>query len=516
MQINKKKKQSAVTVPVINKEGYEVVQDNLIRRFLLSSLALNTRRSRSFYHTDEESFQEFLGHTRETLAKDPLFAYAASVYLSRKGRRLAPVITLTEAVMAGEMDEQQRELLKRAMQPVFSDRPDKIFTSLAHFQNERGESFKSLPPFYKRCLSRTLSGFKPLTLKKFRAERRAVSLADAIKALRPKPVSQDMAEFYRAVIERRKEAKLEVTEHVTATLSSTCLTRQQKEKVICDSIETMPLKALILNIRQYAEMDNDVQQRLQKRFNSLLANFEDEKVQKIFNICDLFIPREALVSENLAATIDKVLNKAVEKYAYAFDSTKSFTVLQDLSGSMYGGGRFSIANPRIADSARMLAVLYSLVPAEQIRVICFDTKHMDLSDDFESIAAKCKDRPLELFDRIYRLMSGPLREQFNGGTSIVDTYVQNITGKEDVVILNTDEVSWADSGPVEAIQQHIRRRSAQTDTVILNVAYTDGKVLADKKVIRIAGLDRFSFEMMGIFQGNIGKIREEIIQAFTA
>ena len=97
----------------------------------------------------------------------------------------------------------------------------------------------------------------------------------------------------------------------------------------------------------------------------------------------------------------------------------------------------------------------------------------------------------------------------------MDTYTQTVTGAEDVVILNTDEVSWADNGPVEAIQQHIRRLNVSTDTVILNVAYTDGKVLADKKVIRIAGLDRFSFEMLGIFQGDISKIRAEIIRSFT-
>ncbi len=515
MQINKPKKQAIATIPVTNREGCRVIQDNLTRRFLLSSLALNTRRSRSFYHTDNEAFSEFLGHARDAVKNDRLFALAASVYLSRKGRRLAPVITLTEAVMAGEMNEEQRELLKRAMQPVFSDRPDKILTSLAHFQNERGMSFKTLPPFYKRTLGRTLTGFKPLTLKKFRAERRAVSLADAIKTLRPKPVNQEMADFYKAVIERSKGAKLAATEHVTATLSSTDLTRQEKETVLRDSIETMPIKALILNIRQYAEMEGDVQHRLQKRFGSLLASFDDEKVQKIFNICDLFIPTDALVSENLIATVNRILSKAVKKYAYAFDSAKQYTVLQDLSGSMYGGGRFSIINPRIADSARMLAVLYSLVPAENINVICFDTKQIELSNDFASIAGKCTDSPLELFDRFYRLMSGPLQQEFCGGTSIIDTYTRTVTGKEDVVILNTDEITWADNSPVEAIQQHIRRLNATTDTVILNVAYTDGKVLADKKVIRIAGLDRFSFEMMGIFQGDISKIRQEIISSFT-
>ncbi len=514
MQINKLKKQ-ATTVPAINKEGYQVVQDNLTRRFLLSSLGLNTRRSRSFYHTDEEAFQEFLVHIRETLEKDRLFALAAAVYLARKGRRLAPVITLTEAVMAQGLDDDQRELLKQAMQTVFSDRPDKICTALAHFQNEMGVSFKALPPFFKRNLARTLAGFKPLTLKKFRAERRAVSLADAIKALRPKPVNQEMAEFYRAVIERRKEAKLEATEHVTATLSSTELTREQKEKVLRDNLETMPLKALITNLRQYAELGGDVQERLRKRFNSLLANFDDAKVQKIFNICDLFIPKEALVSEELATTVNAVLNKAVEKYAFAFDPAKRYTVLQDLSGSMYGGGRFSIENPRIADSARMLAVLYSLVPARQIRVICFDTKHLNTTGEFNAIAASYSNSPLELFDRFYGLMSGSLRAVFCRGTSIVDTYTQTVSGKEDVVILNTDEISWADNSPVEAMQQHIRRLNATTDTVILNVAYSDGKVLANKKVIRIAGLDRFSFEMMGIFQGDIGKIRQEIIKAFV-
>ena len=514
MQINKIKKQSS-TVVAINPEGCNVVQDNLTRRLLLSSLALNTRRSRSFYNTDEEAFQEFLGHIREGLAKDPLFTLASAVYLSRKGRRLAPVITLTEAVMIGQQDDEQRELLKSAFRPVFSDRPDKILTSLAHFQNERGQSFKALPPYYKRQLGRILSGFKPLTLKKFRAERRAVSLADAIKVLRPTPVSQEMGNFYRAIIERSKEAKLEATEHVTATLSSTELTREKKEQVIRETLETMPLKALITNIRQYAGMEEDVQKRLVKRFQDLLANFDNEKVQKIFNICDLFIPKETLVTEELAATVNTILDKAVAKYAYVFDSVKRYTVLQDLSGSMYGGGRFSIANPGIADSARMLAVLYSLVPADQIKVVCFDTKHIDSTADFASIAAKYQGRPLDLFDQFYRLMSGPLREEFNGGTSIVDTYVQNITGKEDVVILNTDEVTWADNAPVEAIQQHIRRLNVRTDTVILNVAYTDGKVIADKKVIRIAGLDRFSFEMMGVFQGDIGRIRQEIILAFT-
>jgi hypothetical protein len=514
MQINNLKKQSG-TVPVINPEGGKVLQDNLTRRLLLSALALNTRRSRSFYHSDEEAFQEFLGHTREALEKDRLFTLAAAVYLSRKGRRLAPVIALTEAVMAGDQNEVQRELLKKAIQPVFGDRPDKILTSLAHFQNEKNVSFKALPPFFKRSLGRTLAGFKPLTLKKFRAERRAVSLADAIKALRPKPANQEMAEFYRAVIERRKEAKLEATEHISATLSSTELSREQKEQVIRDNLETMPLKALITNIRQYAEMDGDVQRRLQKRFGSLLANFDDAKVQKIFNICDLFIPKEALVTEQLAGTVNRIVDKAVEKYAYVFDPKKQYTLLQDLSGSMYGGGRFSIANPRIAESARMLAVLYALVPSEQIKVICFDTKAVEMTTDFASIADKCKGQPLELFDRFYRLMSGPLQEEFCGGTSIVDTYLQNVTGAEDVVILNTDEITWADNSPVEAIQQHIRKLNALTDSVILNVAYTDGKVIADKKVIRIAGLDRFSFEMIGIFQGDINRIRQEIIRAFT-
>ncbi len=324
-----------------------------------------------------------------------------------------------------------------------------------------------------------------------------------------------MGEFYRTIIERRREAKLEATEHVTATLSSTELTREKKEQVLRDTLETMPLKALITNIRQYAAMDAGLQGQLVARFRGILDNFENQKVQKIFNICDLFIPKEALVTAELAGTVNAILNRAVEKYAYAFDPKKRYTVLQDLSGSMFGGGRFSIANPRIADSARMLAVLYSLVSAENIRVVCFDTKHQDLTADFASIAEKCKGEPLELFERFYRLISGPLREGFCGGTSIVDTYLQNISGKEDVVILNTDEVTWADNRPVEAIQQHIRRLNATTDTVILNVAYTDGKVIADKKVIRIAGLDRFSFEMMGIFQGDIARIRQEIIRGLT-
>jgi len=501
---NQKKSQT-----IINKAGGISYEENPLRHFLLSLLSLNTRRTKSFYHTEDESFAEFLKVARITLDNDFEFAVATSAYMSQLGRRIAPTILLTEAAIKAS-NETEKNIIHKASKLIF-DRPDKITTSLAHFYNETGLSIKKAPRFFKRDMAKALTVFEPITLKKFRAEKKLVSLSDAIRVCQvlQLKLSSEKREMFKSIIEKRKEAKLQKEEHITAMLSSVNTTKEEKKTFMADNVKKIPLKALITNLKQYIDIP-EAHQDIINRFDDILKNFDNPKVQKIFNITDLFIPEDSLrvpgIKTELFEVIDSILSKAVQKYSFAFDVTKKYKVLQDLSGSMYA---WNTVSNRIYDSAKMLTILFSLVPVENISIILFDTKNENHTEAFAKIAQLHKGKPLSLYNNLVKHMNEI--NNFRGNTCVVDTYIKTVDASDDIVILNTDEMTWADNNSVVQMQKHISSIKSYTQTIILNVAYTDGKVLANKGVIRLAGLSKFSFDMIGVMTGDMFKIKEKIM-----
>jgi hypothetical protein len=416
----------------INPEGGIVFKEADDKSLFLNASGFKLRNS--FYYSDKDALK-----TLEDLIdanKDFAYKMAVAKFLSKMlGIRLSPVIIATREAMKlkpcnlDRWDDDiptpsARELLKDVVGTIM-DRPDKIANSLGYAQYHWNE-FRSLPPFYKKVLRNALEKFDPYTLRKFKMKRRTVKLADIIKALRPRPRTEELAELYRAVIENKPEASIEKGTVITEVLSDSTKSKVEKKKWIEKNLSKIPFNALIRNLRN-VEHSNKNAQVLYERLEKALRIENGLPVVKVANPFDML---QAGLNSGYAGfinAVDSALTQFLGKIKLVDDGTK-VSILIDVSGSMMSGGT-DVAG-------KYIALLFPALRNANVKLYSFDTTVTDVTELVALYQSMTPSAVHEMFRRDFRP---------RGGTALADAVrVVNKRDNPDLMIVISDEVSWAD------------------------------------------------------------------------
>jgi hypothetical protein len=442
MELNKKVTRSGgmVEALVINPEGGIVYPERNDKSLFLTASAFKLRNS--FYWKAEDTLRIL----EELIDENKDFAYKMAVakFLAEMlGVRLSPVIITAREAMKlkpANLDRWQddvsvaeaRTLLKEVVKSIY-DRPDKIANALAYAQYHWDE-FRSLPPFYKKALRNALEKFDAYTLRKFKLKKRQVKMADIIKALRPRPRNDDMAELYAAIIENRPEAAIEKDTVITEVLSDVTKTKKEKREWVAKNISKIPLNALIRNLRNVPQTRDNAKllyRRLQKALR-IEAGLPVVKVANPFDILtaglnsgyELFIGAADLALEEFLSEVELV------------DTGTNISILVDVSGSMssgWMGNRYG----GIDVAGDYMALLMPTLRNANVNLYAFNTQIEDKSD---RVALYKRNSPVtirELFLKDFVV---------DGGTALAQS-VREVANKDnpDLLIVLSDEVSWADA-----------------------------------------------------------------------
>ena len=456
----------------------------------------------SFYYSDEDTLKAL-----ESLIdanKDYAYKMAVAKFLSEMlGIRLSPVVITTREAMKLKpcnLDRWQedvsvdeaRRLLKDVVNSVY-DRPDKIANALAYAQYHWKE-FRSLPPFYKKALRNSIEAFNPYTLRKFKLKRRAVKLADIIKALRPRPRNDELSELYKAIIENRPEASIEKGTVITEVLSDSTKSVEEKKEWIGENLEKIPFNALVRNLRNVEPTSENVR-ILEKRVNKALRISDGLPVVKVANPFDLLQAGLNCGHADFLEVIDKALGNYLSQVDLVGKGMK-ISVLVDVSGSMGPWYAHQSRNGEdgIHIASNYIAMLYPTFRNATVRQYAFNTK-------IKNLTARVA---------LYKTLSPiALREMFlndfnvEGGTALADS-VRKVVAQDnpDLLIVLSDEVSWADE---------VSNRVFDIGVPVIAInPYPQGKFTVFSQhlpVIKVSALDAKIFYYIPLM-ANFGKFKK--------
>lgn len=439
MDLNKKVTRSGGNL-MVNPEGGIVYKEADDKSLFLTASAFKLRNS--FYYGAEETLKVLMDLI--DVNRDFEFKMAVAKFLSvMLGVRLSPVIMTTHESMklkscnlefwnADVSPDQARQLIKDVVKDIY-DRPDKIANALAYAEYHWKE-FRSLPPFYKKALRNALERFDAYTLRKFKLKRRSVKMADMIKALRPRPRDEKLAGLYKAIIENRPEAAIEKDTVITEVLSSTEKTEKEKEEWVAKNIDKLPFNALLRNLRSVPQTAENAAQ-LYLRLKRALRIDNGLPVVKVANPFDVLTAGVNCGYVDFMRVVDKALGEYLAGIELVDTGTK-ISILVDISGSMgpgWGGYRYG----GIEVTADYMALLMPTLKNADVSLYAFDTRVKGMTD---KVALYKNNQPItirELFERDFIP---------RGGTALADS-IKKVVAKDkpDLLIVMSDEVSWADT-----------------------------------------------------------------------
>lgn len=509
MQVNKNARNARVSKEkeklVENKEGFLVYEDNIFRKFLLQSISLNVSRSRTYFK-DTEILDEYI-KTLKNVDDRELMIKSMSYLTEKFGRKLSP------AVIAGYLisefkkgNSEGNDILPEYILKNFNDRPDKIANTLAIYSNlYNGEkTIKDVPNKYKRVFGELLSNYKDITLKKFKMRRRDIKLADMIKLFHPKPKNEKHANLFKSIIENTVDSKIKETEHITATLSSTNLTKEEKNEVLKNNLKDIPIQALIRNLVKFNDFDEKDKNIIKKRLNEIMR----DRNFKYLNINELFIDPN-LLDADLIDILNNVIYEFLKEYENSFADEK-YSIVQDLSGSMAPGWHNKDCG--IKNSAKFLSCILPLI--KEYDFTAFSNQYITYTKENDywgiySLVRRFRKRPIELYDELFKLLGKMIKSSpFGGGTSLIGT-INDLDYKNFIIL--SDEITWNEKDKYDAIKFKFFTERNDKTFFMYNTNYTDGKVVSDStNLIRITGLSNELFTFFSLYGGNINNVIKHI------
>ncbi len=473
---------------VINPEGGIVYKENSDRNLLLQSSSFKIRNS--FYWSAEDALKN-LEHSIDD-EKDFQYKLGLAYFLTNYlGIRLSPVILVTR-LASQAITNPDKELISRVADSIM-DRPDKITNAIAYAQYSNG-SGKALPPFYKRTLKDSFERFDAYTLRKFRLRRRKVKTADVIKLLHPKPRNLALSKLYKAIIENSHEASIEKGTVITEVLSDNKITAEQKQAWISTNLETIPINSTVRNMKNIESSDKNlvVLYNKLKRGLRITNGFPAVKVLNPFDVLTAGVNSD---SKKMAVT-DKALSEFVNAIDLGLANLK-VSYLVDVSGSMGAGmwiGTSENSGSGIDKVAKYMSFLLPMMKDAKINLYAFDTSVYDRTNLIE-LYKKNSDSLITLYNLIKRDFVP------RGGTSLADAvrYVSN-KDKPDLLIVFSDEVSWADTGRTFVT-------NLNTPIIAINPDPQSGTVFdPNKPIIKLSSLDAKIFYYIPIL-ANFNKFK---------
>jgi hypothetical protein len=514
MDINQTVKKNNITV---NHEGAKCYKDANDRA--LYNIAASFIYRNGGYMTDQERLQNLEASIDECIRSgDKDYVYALAWFLGKiQGIRLSPTLITTKLVdYAVSVDDWNK--IEKIVKDVYT-RPDFIANSLAYYKmRNNAKSISQINYHYKKILSKQLSSYNELTLKKRKMKRRAVKLADLIKVLRPFPKNKRMSKLYKAIIENDKEASLQVTvatdgsvkkaDSGVAVLSSKKVSDNNKVKYLIENIDNLPLNELIRNAKQIPD------QYHARIGNRLIDAFLNDNAQRFLNPFDLVLLSSTSPtmggSYSLRNTFDNILQNYL--FAHMDFGCKNPVILMDISASM----GFDISKKKSIN----MAVLYLSFILPII-----------LKNDLESF--KYYDFDFSLNDRSLGIFTAIKKTgMYQQANAIADYFISDYKYKlkygtslryctKDAIQINpncdglfifTDEVTWADN---ISWSNGIIPEKLHGKTFLFNVDPNRYSAFSKvDKITRVSGLDgKFIYMLNGLM--NFPVFKENIIKLFN-
>jgi len=528
-------KPDGVKGKVLNPEGAFVWRDNPYRAAILMGISLNLKTDRTFYYTDREKFEEFITVLEKLYETDPEFLEALIPYLKLEhGRKSSPMIVLGFLLSKGK----KYQYLPKFINPEIIPTPKQMAEALAVFKLLSGKHTIRKVPFRER-FRETLEAYDEYTLKKNRLRRRSIKLADLIKVFRPRPKNEHYSRLYKAIIENSSEASLKAQEHITATLSDSNLSYEEKREIVEKNIEKIPFNALIRNLLFLVEGDrvpSEVVEKVKNRLEEILSEISKGNT-KVLSKIDPFVFFDLVFSPHweelkpVAEKFDELLTTFLQNWADRLGTkNKKAAVLLDVSSSMGGWGWKGLdKSTGLARGYKFLAIFREL----------FDIRHVDFFNH-GYIALKKIALPKELIDelnfwqrltlvkrsvlrnnprgalKLFAYLVRNIGDVTSGGTALVDAYKMFVKRHPDVdiYIVITDEVTWADSYNPSWALEFLPNREKQK-VIIANVDYMPGYrhggvVIQNPKILRISEPNVGMLGYLEIWTGDINRLVEQI------
>lgn len=419
----------AVYEPTLTRNPERAVAIDLSGKALaLFTMASGLKLRDDFYNTKDQTLANF-GKLIDSIDNVKLIS-AYALFLSQYlGIKLSPVIMLTHVAITRQrkLDFFDREAIRRAMAGVF-DRPDKFANAFGYAKLLTGE-LKHLPPFFKRILRERFETLKEHTLVKNRMAGHEIKTADLIKLLHPRPAGARMSQVYKALIENDTEIVARDETDLVRVLSSSGLSKEEKNAVVEENLEKAPINALIRNLRSINPSDKNLL-ILGKRLGDVLRVVSGIPDIRIVNPFDLLKAGLYGTSAVLADVIDSTLYKFMSQVETLKGKKVKFLV--DISGSM---------TPDDTDVVALyMALMSPMFRESELEIRKFGST---LRRDERDVTNAYK------FSKSIISNYGMIKRTFgkqNEGTALADAVRVAAQDNPDLIVVFSDEVTWQDGG----------------------------------------------------------------------
>jgi len=252
-------------IPATNyEEGPAFIPDNHTKLYLMS--ATQMVKTEKFYGDSSTQYQEWVSLVREVAAVDPVFVLRLAAYIRNEMKlRTAPIVLMMEVLLAdfGTYNAEKSAAIKKYA-PYIIKRADEMAECIAYFKSIKGDvgngqAKGSLPNVLKRVINSKLEEFTPYQLIKNDKNSSSVKLRDVLRICHPKPKDKERSELYRRIV--KGESFPDVSDNTWEGYISKHGSSKETWSAI---IETMPIMALLRNIRNF--LDNDIDPALLKKF----------------------------------------------------------------------------------------------------------------------------------------------------------------------------------------------------------------------------------------------------------
>lgn len=467
----------------------ELHKDRPDRSLLLQGLNLKLRHT--FYKNPDERLNAFTDIVGHNIDNDRDFTFAATKYLKDIGMRLSPAVLLG---VLNHSDSIPAKDLRKLGALIFT-RPDIVANMLSYLQYKFGmKSITDVSREMQFVIRHAIEDMKDITLKKKMMRRRNIKLADLIKAFRPRPhahgPNEARSKLYKGIIENK--IRLTTDESVTALLSDSTKTKEEKVEKMKEDIGKMAINSLVRNMGQFTEtLDDNTTVKLQKRFSDL----DITKIQQL-NPFDLIVTQE-----NFDTGLSDVLDETLQKYCNSLLVPKLGKVafLTDVSGSM-GGGWFSGDDnvSGLAKAFKMMALIRNFYTPVDVQFFHNNLiKHPKFANEIKETS-----KPNKFYKICDRFMKYLSDGNLWGGTNLHGSITKMLeTTEADTLFVMTDEYGNIEHD-LKAFNEMAKNSGKRL--VIVNVDYTGETNINPmehntKNVILIGGLNGKIFEYLNFF-----------------
>jgi len=431
----------------------------------------------SFYKSSDEKLDSLLEKSRK---QNQDYVIGLSKYLADKGMKLSPVVL--NSILA----DRNYSFYGENCHYIYNT-PKRIAESLA-LQDMNYVKLNN--SFKKNILKKSLEDMKKITLMKNKMLNRKIKTKDIIKYLRPKPKTKEMEDFYKALIEDRKETKLK-GEDMVSTISDSQKKKEDKKEWIKNNIDNIPINQLVRNLKYISdnfEFDElqDIRQNVVNRLNSV-TNY------RFLNIFDVI--EASMVVEEFQKPLFKVIKDYVEEFKKEYNFDEEADILFDISGSMGGFGlglnslekrRNNMEDIEFEETLNLgfkylvlFALLYK-VKDENLAYFSgglFDIKHDVISEIQKGNIRKAKGK----FAKIY--------EKYVDGTALLDS-IEKLHKRKNVnknFVVISDEVSWMEGDDLTGRISDVSKLISDKNVVLVNPSVYEGTTFSNN-ILGVSGL----------------------------